>query len=66
MTAALAGWALLILAALTRPAWLIGPGSLTAQLLPGSQGFPGWEGIEALMVLCTLPVLVAIARRADR
>lgn len=59
----LAGWALVVWTAVDPHAFpLIGAGSLFATLLPGSQGFPGYEGIEAVWLVATLPALVAVIR----
>ena len=60
MTALIAwGWVLVLATAWPAAfAWLIGPGSLLHQLLPGTQHYMGTEGIEGVWFLATLPVLI--------
>lgn len=64
LLAAIAGWALVIATAVDQPAfsWLIGPGSLLATLFPGTQHYMGFEGVEVVWFVGTLPVLALVIR----
>lgn len=62
MLLAALGWLVLAWITVAPPPWLIGPGSLLATLLPGTQHYMGYEGIEGAWFVLTLPVLIGSAR----
>lgn len=59
------GWVFVLLTLVVPMPWLIGPGSILATLLPGTQHYMGFEGIEGVWILGTLPVLLVCIREQE-